>query len=34
MRHFVRAGDASPVQLKYWTQNWLALFRDLYKAHG
>ena len=32
-RHFVRAGDASPVQLKYWTQNWLALFRDLYKAH-
>ena len=33
-RHIVRAGDASPVQLKYWTQNWLALFRDLYKAHG
>jgi transposase len=32
-RHFVRAGDASPVQLKHWTQNWLALFRDLYKAH-
>jgi transposase len=32
-RHMVRAGDASPVQLKYWTQNWLALFRDLYKAH-
>jgi transposase len=32
-RHFVRAGDANPVQLKYWTQNWLALFRDLYKAH-
>jgi transposase len=32
-RHFVRAGDASPVQLKYWTENWLALFRDLYKAH-
>jgi transposase len=32
-RHFVRAGDASPVQLKYWTQHWLALFGDLYKAH-
>ena len=32
-RHVVRAGDASPVQLKYWTENWLALFRDLYKAH-
>jgi len=32
-RHFARAGDASPVQLKYWTQNWLALFRDLYSAH-
>jgi transposase len=32
-RHMVRAGDASPVQLKYWTQNWLALFGDLYKAH-
>jgi hypothetical protein len=29
----VRAGDASPVQLKHWTQNWLGLFRDLYKAH-
>ncbi|MGH3401973.1 MAG: IS66 family transposase [Streptosporangiaceae bacterium] len=32
-RHMVRAGDASPVQLKYWTENWLALFRGLYKAH-
>lgn len=32
-RHMVRAGDASPVQLEYWTKNWLALFRDLYKAH-
>jgi hypothetical protein len=21
------------VQLRYWTENWLALFRDLYKAH-
>jgi transposase len=33
-RHMIRAGDASPVQLKYWTENWLALFRDLYKAHA
>ena len=33
-RHLIRAGDASPVQLKYWIQNWLALFRDLYEAHG
>jgi transposase len=32
-RHMVRAGDASPVQLKYWTQNWLDLFWDLYRAH-
>src|SRR6185437_15415432 len=32
-RHMVRAGDASPVRLKYRTQNWLALFRGLYKAH-
>jgi transposase len=32
-RHMIRAGDASPVQLKYWIENWLALFRDLYKAH-
>jgi transposase len=32
-RHFVRAGDASPVQLKYWTQTWLQLIRDLYRAH-
>jgi transposase len=32
-RHFVRAGDASPVQLKYWTQAWLRLIRDLYRAH-
>ena len=29
-RHFVRAGDASPVQLKYWTEAWLDLIRDLY----
>jgi transposase len=32
-RHFVRAGDASPAQLRHWTQGWLALFRDLYAAH-
>ena len=32
-RHFVRAGDASPVQLKYWTDTWLARIRDLYAAH-
>ncbi|MCA1672199.1 MAG: IS66 family transposase, partial [Actinobacteria bacterium] len=33
-RHFVRAGDASPVQLKYWTDAWLQRIRDLYAAHG
>jgi transposase len=33
-RHFVRAGDASPVQLKYWTHAWLERIRDLYAAHG
>jgi transposase len=32
-RHMVRAGDASPVQLKHWTDAWLERFRDLYKAH-
>jgi hypothetical protein len=32
-RHFVRAGDASPVQLKYWTGAWLDRIRDLYAAH-
>jgi transposase len=32
-RHFVRAGDASPVQLKYWTDAWLQRIRDLYAAH-
>lgn len=32
-RHFVRAGDASPVQLKYWTEGWLELIRALYAAH-
>jgi len=32
-RHFVRAGDANPVQLKYWTAAWLERIRDLYAAH-
>ena len=32
-RHFVRAGDANPVQLKYWTDAWLDRIRDLYAAH-
>jgi hypothetical protein len=33
-RHFVRAGDANPAQLRYWTQAWLDRIRDLYAAHG
>jgi transposase len=32
-RHFVRAGDANPAQLRYWTQKWLDRFRTLYRAH-
>jgi hypothetical protein len=32
-RHFVRAGDASPVQLKCWTDEWLERIRGLYAAH-
>ena len=32
-RHFVRAGDANPAQLRYWTQAWLDRIRDLYRAH-
>jgi len=32
-RHFVRAGDANPVQLKYWTAAWLERIRVLYRAH-
>ena len=32
-RHFGRAGDANPAQLKYWTQAWLERIRDLYAAH-
>jgi transposase len=29
----VRAGDANPVQLRYWTDAWLERIRDLYAAH-
>src|SRR6185312_2810566 len=32
-RHFLRAGDANPAQLKYWTDAWLDRIRDLYAAH-
>jgi transposase len=32
-RHFVRAGDANPVQLTGWTQAWLDRIKDLYTAH-
>jgi transposase len=32
-RHFVRAGDANPEQLRYWTEKWLDRFRALYRAH-
>lgn len=32
-RYFVRAGDANPAQLQYWTQAWLDRIRDLYAAH-
>jgi hypothetical protein len=32
-RHVVRAGDANPVQLKYWTEKWLDRIRALYAAH-
>ena len=32
-RHFVRAGDANPVQLKYWIEAWLERIKDLYAAH-
>ena len=33
-RYFVRAGDANPAQLAYWTAAWLERIRDLYAAHG
>ena len=29
----IRAGDANPAQLKYWTQAWLGRIKDLYAAH-
>ena len=32
-RHFVRAGDANPAQLKYWTEAWLERIKALYAAH-
>jgi hypothetical protein len=32
-RYFVRAGDANPGQLTYWTQRWLERIRMLYAAH-
>jgi transposase len=33
-RYFVRAGDANPQQLKYWTDAWLERIRNLYAAHA
>jgi transposase len=32
-RYFVRAGDANPAQLKYWTAAWLERIKGLYAAH-
>lgn len=32
-RYFVRAGDADPARLTYWTQAWLERIKDLYAAH-
>ena len=32
-RYFVRAGDANPDQLRYWTQAWLERIKALYAAH-
>jgi transposase len=32
-RYFVRAGDANPAQLTYWTQAWLGRIKALYAAH-
>jgi transposase len=32
-RYFVRAGDANPTQLQYWTQDWLDRIKTLYTAH-
>jgi transposase len=32
-RYFVRAGDANPTQLGYWTRDWLDRIKALYAAH-
>jgi transposase len=32
-RYFVRAGDANPAQLRYWTAAWLERIKGLYAAH-
>jgi transposase len=32
-RHFVRAGDANPTQLRYWSAAWLARIKALYAVH-
>jgi transposase len=32
-RYFVRAGDANPDQLRYWTEAWLERIKALYAAH-
>ena len=32
-RYFVRAGDADPARLKYWTAAWLERIKGLYAAH-
>ncbi|HYZ09343.1 MAG TPA: transposase, partial [Pseudonocardiaceae bacterium] len=32
-RYFVRAGDANPDQLTYWTTAWLERIKALYAAH-
>jgi transposase len=32
-RYFVRAGDANPAQLTYWTKAWLERIKNLYAAH-
>ena len=33
-RYFVRARDAKPAQLTYWTAAWLERIKSLYAAHG
>ena len=32
-RYFVRAGDADPARLTYWTAAWLERIKSLYAAH-